>query len=415
MTHSTTPDNTSAQPQKGSLLGSFLLHFLLPALALAAAGWLAYSYLQSSPKAKRVPPPRSAPLVEVVQLEPRTRTLRIEAMGVVKPALQINLKPRVGGLIQKVSPEFVPGGYFSRDELILQLDPTDFELAVREAQANVDMARSALALEQGQQNIARREFELLGQTIDEKEHALVLRKPQLATAKAELDRALSALEQSKLNLERTVIRAPFNARVRSRDVDLGVQVTPSSNLAVLSGTDQYWIELTLPVNKLKWIRIPKNSRELGSAVRIYNQNVWGTGVYRVGRVIRLAADLEPEGRLARLLVTVDDPMSLKAENNDQPQLILDSFLRVEIEGVELHDSIAIDRKLVRDGDTVWLLNEQNELEIRPLQITFQGPDYVLINQGLDAQERVISTPLSAAVAGMPLRSNEQEPAPVEKP
>lgn len=401
--------------QKGQRRDRFLLHFLLPLAVLAGAAWLAYSYLQTAPKAARVPPPRRAPLVEVVKLEAATRKVTIEAMGVVKPALQINLKPRVNGQIQEVSPEFVPGGYFNHGEVIVKLDPADFDLAVREAQANVDMARSALALEQGQQNIARKDFELLGHEIDENEDALVLRKPQLASAKAELDRALSALEQASLDRQRASIRAPFNARILARDADLGEQVTSASSLAVLSGTDQYWIELTVPVNQLKWIQIPQDSREAGSTVKIYDENAWGRGIFRAGRVVRLAADLETEGRLARLLAVVDDPMSLRPEHSAEPRMILGSFLRAEIEGVSLPDSTAIDRKLLRDGDTVWVLNDENQLEIRPIKIVYQGSDYVLVTEGVKPQERVIISHLSAPVAGMPLRapgqSSTQTPAP----
>ncbi len=407
MTESTTPDMASALSQKGRLLAKFLLHILLPLLVLGAAGGLAYSYLQNSPKAKRIPPPRSAPLVEVVTLERASREVSIAAMGLVKPALEINLKPRVNGQIREVSQEFMPGGYFQRDEVILKLDPVDFELRVREAQANVDKARSALALEQGQQAIARKEFELLGQQIDETEHALVLRKPQLASARADLDRALSELDQASLDLQRTVIRAPFNAGIRSRDADLGLQVTSATTLAVLSGTDQYWIELTMAVNKLKWIKIPQNSHEAGSAVKIIDENAWGPGVYRMGRVISLAPDLETEGRLARLLVAVDDPLSLRPENSTQAKLIIGSFLRVEIQGIKLPDSVVIDRKLLRDGNTLWVLNADNKLEIRSINVTYQGADYVLATEGVEAQERIVSSPLSAAVDGMPLRTAEQ--------
>tara|TARA_R110002072_G_scaffold157176_1_gene307751 strand:- start:5235 stop:6512 length:1278 start_codon:yes stop_codon:yes gene_type:complete len=391
----------------GFLLMKFILHFILPVLVLIIAAWIAYSYLQDSPTAKRVPPKHKAPLVETTTLERATHKVNIEAMGVVKPALQINLKPRVNGQIMEVSPEFIPGGYFKRDEVILKLDPADFELVVREAQANVDMARSALELEQGQQAIARKEFELLGKKVDENDDSLVLRKPQLAAAKAELDKAESTLQQSRLDLQRTVIRSPFNARIRSRDADLGLQVTSANSLAVLSGTDQYWIELTVPVNHLKWIKIPQNSSEPGSIVNIFDENAWGENTKRTGQVIRLAADLETEGRLARLLVAVDDPMSLLPENQSQPSLILGSFMHVQIEGINLPDSIAIDRKLLRDGDTIWVLNDADQLEIRQIKTTYEGVDYVLVTAGVTTEDRIITTYLSAAVAGMPLRAVEQ--------
>lgn len=384
-----------------------ILHFIMPVLVLTIAAWLAYSYLDNSPKAKRVPPKHKAPLVEVTTLERTSHKVNIAAMGVVKPALEISLKPRVNGQIIEVSPEFIPGGYFNRDEVILKLDPADFELAVREAQANVDMVSSALKLEQGQQAIAHKEFELLGKKIDENDDSLILRKPQLAAAKAELDKAESTLLQSRLDLQRTVIRAPFNARIRSRDADLGLQVTSANSLAVLSGTDQYWIELTVPVSHLKWIKIPQNSSEAGSIVNIFDENAWGENAKRTGQVIRLAADLETEGRLARLLVAVDDPMSLRPENQSQPSLILGSFMHVQIEGINLSDSIAIDRKLLRDGDTIWVLNDADQLEIRPIKTAYEGVDYVLITAGVTPEDRVITTYLSAAISGMPLRAAEQ--------
>jgi RND family efflux transporter MFP subunit len=378
----------------------------LPLLVLAVGAAVAGRLIATAPKAERQPPPRQARLVEVQTVRFDTHRTVVPAMGTVQPTREVALQPRVSGQIVAVSEEFVPGGSFEEGQMLVRIDPTDFELAIRQRESEVAQAQTELALELGHQTVAQREFELLGETVREEDRALVLRQPHLERVRARLHAAQAALEQAKLDLERTTVRAPFNALVRSREVNVGMQVTASTTLATLTGTDAYWIEVTVPVDQLQWIEIPATGGGNGAAARVYNEAAWGAQLWREGRVIRLLSDLEKEGRMARLLVEVEDPLARESAHAGLPKLLLGEYVRVEIEGRELDRVAAVDRRLVREGNRVWVMNERDELEIRAVEIVFRGRDHLLVGNGLRDGERIVTTDLAAPVEGMPLRVRE---------
>ena len=377
--------------------------FLLPVIVVCLGVFLALALIRSAPKAELRPPNKQPRLVETSVIEFSAQQVMVEAMGTVIPARQIEIKPRVNGLIASVSDNFVPGGRLQSGDTLLTLDSDDFELLVRDRKSNLDQAKSELALEMGRQKFARQEYALRRNDVSEEDAALMLRAPQLATAEAAVEKAEIALQQAQLNLQRSVIPVPFNALVRQRMVDVGVQVTTASSLAVLSETDRFWLQLSVPVDKLPWITIPDDKGKNGSVVRIYNDAAWGKGHYRNGQVIRLTGDLEEEGRMARLLVEIEDPLALSQENSGEPIVLLGSYLRVVIEGMELDSVVELDRRLLHNGDYIWLMDDSDELVVQPIEVLFRGPDSVLVKEGINAGERIITSALSAPVAGMKLR------------
>jgi len=380
------------------------LRIALPLLILTVAVTIAAALIKTAPKAPRRPRIASARLVEVERIRFSRRQTIVHGMGVVQPAQEVDLRALVSGEIVSVSPEFIPGGRFRRGEVLLQIDPTDYNLAVRQRASEVTRARGELTVEMGEQAIARREYELLGEDIAEQDRELVLRQPQLATAQATLASAEAALEQAQLGRQRTTIAAPFNAIVKARQVNLGAQISISDALATLVGTDEYWVAVAVPVNQLKWINIPRSSSEQGSAARVYNEAEWGKDVYRLGSVIRVASDLEEQGRMARVLISVRDPLALKEENSGKPAMLVGTYARVEIEGITLDSVAVIDRNVIRDGDRVWIMNDEDKLEIRPVGILYRGVDDVYVAEGVREGERLVTTDLSAPVQGMALRT-----------
>lgn len=440
-------------PRTRRRLVSVLLHVVVPLGVVAGGALLAMHLIATAPEAKRQRPTPRARLVDVEAVSFSRHRAVVPAMGTVCPSRSVDLHPRVSGEIVQVSDEFLPGGRFRAGEPILQIDRQDYALAVErsgldlkqsqlaleQSDLAIEQRRSAVArtegerqLEQGQQAVARHEYELLGETVSEDEKELVLRQPQLRTveaaeqaAKAALaeaevakktaqvavDQARNDLRQAELDLERTAIRAPFNALVTSRDVDLGATVSTTTALATLVGTDVYWVEVAVPVDQLKWVRLPRSATEQGSAVRVYAEAAWGTDRFRAGHVCRLTGDLEQQGRMARLLVSVEDPLALAEANRDQPALLLGSYVRVEIEGTEIESAAAVNRSLVHDGLNIWVMGRDDRLEIRPVTIAFRGRDHVLVTGGIQAGDRLVTTDLSAPVAGMPLRLRADEASP----
>ncbi len=377
----------------------------LPLLVLLAGIGIALVLVETAPKARREPLPSQARLVEVQPVTLSDAVAEIEAMGTVVPALEVVLQPQVSGEVLTINDELVPGGRFRKGDELLRIDPADYELALRQRQSELAQAQSNLRIEQGQQAIAQREFELLGESTAGEDSALMLRKPQLQAVRASLSMAEAALERARLDLARTRIRAPFNAIVQSREVNAGTRVTPNSTLATLVGTDRYWLELSVPVDQLQWLQIPGVTGKAGSTVRIYNESAWGKERFRRGRVIRLAGDLENEGRMARLLVAVDDPLGLQPAHADAPILLLNSYVRTVIEGKTLTGVIRLDRSLLRGEDRVWVMGADGRLQIRNVAIPFRGADSVLVTDGLAAGEQLVTTDLAAPVEGMVLRSD----------
>ncbi len=330
--------------------------------------------------------------------------LVVSGMGTVAAARNVELKPQVNGEIIELNDNLVPGGHIRQGETLLKIDPTDYRLAVRQLTTDVAKAESDLQLEQGNQLIAQKEYKLLGETVSDQEKALMLRRPQLENLRATLEAAQAKLEQARIDLARTEIKAPFNAVVQSRAIDVGTRAGESTILATLVGTDAYWVEVSIPVSQLRWIRIPQTEGDQGSLVRVYDPAAWGDGVFRQGRVIRLEACLEEQGRMARLLVRVEDPLSLKPVSANRPHMLIGAYVRVEIEGQGVASAAAIEREHIHNGNSVWVMEPEGDLAIRSVEIAFRGTDQVLITGGIDSGERLVITDLAAPIEGMQLRT-----------
>ena len=367
------------------------------------------SYIKkTAPQAKKRPPERIVPLVQTERLVPANHQVVLSAMGSVVPAREMILKTRVPGQVQSVHPEFVEGGLIPAGEKILKIDPKDYELAIARSESDVADAQYQLKVEMGYQDVARREWTLLGPGpgADSQEEELALRKPHLAKAQSDLAAARADLEQARLDLTRTNVIAPFNAIIRKKNVVAGSQVTVQDDLAELVGTDEYWIQVLIPVDRLSWIRIPRTNREKGAIATIFYR-----GNQRQGRVIRLLSDLETEGRMARVLVTVKDPLRLTSgDREDGPPLLIGEYVRVEIQGQQLKGIYRIPRSALRDDSTIWTLTDDNTLKIIPVKTIWRDADSVLVRNGLIPGQRIIVSDLSVAVDGMTVRQAGAKPS-----
>ena len=383
-------------------LRNIFFHIFLPVGVLVAATIVAFWLLETEPQAKPRPRTRNSALVVVKTVDYSPQQTVIAGMGTVAAARTVELKPQVTGRIIELNPNLEPGGYVHKDETLLSIDPTDYRLSLRERATDVAKAKADLQIEEGNQLIAQKEYTLLGETVSEQEKALILRKPQLENLRATLEAARATRDQARVDLGRTEIKAPFNAMVQSREVDLGTRASESTVLATLVGTDDYWVKVSVPVSQLRWVQIPQSEKEKGALVRIYDEAAWGEGVFRQGRVIRLKSGLEEQGRMARLLVRVEDPLGLQAENAGTPRMLLDSYVRVEIEGKSVPSAVGINREYIRDGNSVWVMDADGNLAIRPVQIAFRGADQLIITGGINSGEKMVISDLSTPVAGMPL-------------
>jgi len=392
---------------------SMLVRTLLVLVILGVSGYISYRWLINPPVAQRRPPQKEASLVEVMPVEAQAAHATVRNMGTVVPARAVDLAARVRGQISKVAPAFLPGGHFALGEVMVEIDPHDYQLAVEQQRANLVKAQSELTLEMGQQSVAQLEYELLGENAPEEDEALMLRQPQLESRKAAVAIAQAGLNQARLDLERTVIAAPFNAVIQERKVDLGAYVNPGTALATLVDSDEYWVEVTVPVAELRWLEIPGFNSESGSRARIYHEDAWGAGVYREGEVQRILSDIETGSTLPRVLITVKDPLQLAHGEAPSHPLLLGAKVRVEITGREIPDVRPVPASAVREGDYVWVMTPGKTLEIRPIEAAWRGADFVYVSKGVGHGDLIVVSDLATPVSGMPLRTSADGPAPGE--
>ena len=345
----------------------------------------------------------TAMLVDVTEVQRDTLRPTIQAMGTVRPSQDIILSPRVSGEIIWRAEEFTPGGFVEQGEKLLQIDPSDYENTLQQRQSELRQAIADLNIEMGRQDVALKDFQLLKDTLTPENKALVLREPQLDAARSRVQSARAAVEQAKLHLDRTSIEAPFDAHILSRNANVGSQVAAGDNLGHLVGLDTYWVEATVPLSKLRWLTLPGDGGE-GSKVRIQNQTAWEEGEYRTGRLFRLVGSIEDETRMARVLISVSDPLGYRSDNPDLPTLMIGSFVEATIQGKMLDDVIRLNRDYIRDDETVWTM-EDGKLRIQDVHIVFRDAQYAYIDSGLSREDRVVTTNLSTVADGAPLRLN----------
>ncbi|PAU93727.1 efflux transporter periplasmic adaptor subunit [Aliifodinibius salipaludis] len=370
---------------------------------LATAGVVTVLIFSTEPTAEQAGATRATPmLVDVIEVERDNYRPTIQAMGTVRPSQEVNLSPRVSGEVEALSDAFTPGGYIEKGEQLLQIDSSDYRNTLEQRKSELRQARADLNIEMGRQDVARQDYQLFADTLSEENKSLVLREPQLESARSSVESAQAAVDQAQLDLERTTIKAPFDAHILTRNVNVGSQVSTSETLARLVGLDTYWIEATVPVSKLRWITIPEGNEQRGSEVRVRNRTAWPPETYRQGYLYRLIGTLEDQTRMARVLVSVPDPQAYKTDEPDVPRLMLGSFVEVHIKADALEDVIRLNRDYVRDDDTVWVMND-GELNISDVQIVFQDAQYAYIKSGLSEGDQIVTTNLSTVSEGAPLR------------
>lgn len=369
-----------------------------------AAGLIAWIY-SSEPEAQREGATKqTAMLVDIQTVRRGNFVPRITGLGTVEATQNIILSPRIEGRVIEISENFLPGGFVNEGDVLVRIDPSDYKNTVQQRESELQQARSDLEIELGRRYVAKREYELLGKKMTEVNKDLILREPQLASARAIILSAQAALDQARLELERTGIKAPFSAQILTRNVNVGSQVEPGMGLARLVGIDEYWVIVTVPVAKLDQIAFPQKG-EKGAPVRIVNRTAWPEGVYRQGRIKRLIGALDEQTRLARLLVSVSDPLALK-ESAKGPKMIVGTIVQAEIEGRLLPNVFRINRDHLREDDTLWV-KKDGELEIRDAVIVFQDKEYAYLSEGLNDGDQLVTSNLATVAQGALLRTESE--------
>ncbi len=390
-------DNINAgRPRAGFFKRSLKIVLPLVVLALAVGGVMYMGKLKPKAETKNEPP--TATPVVTASAVTRSVELSVNSQGEVRPRTEINLAAQVGGRVKWLAPSFLEGGHFKRGQVIIRLDPAEYDLRVTQAEANVAQAQTVLTREISESDIARRDWEDLGEG---QASALTLREPQMAEARARLASAQAQLGEAKLQQSRTVVYAPFDGRVREKMVSLGDTISAGQNIARVYGVAI--AEVKLPLTDIDMARLglgigfistktkPGPDVEL-SAIVAGQPHTWQ------GHIARISSSYDTATRVLFAYAEVADPYGKGADGG--VPLASGLFVNVKIDGREVVNSIVVPRTALRGSDTIYIANKDKTLSIRTVKVASSTKDMVVITTGLSSGEKVITSPIRGVADGM---------------
>lgn len=351
-------------------------------------------------------------LVDTMNVTETDYTVKVIGSGTVQARQETSITPEVSGKVTFMSKNFAPGGFFKKGELLFKIEAIDYVLATERAKAAVTKAEFGLATAEGKAHIARLEWEALKKEDEAEPNPLVVYEPQLNEARARVDSARAELKQANLNLERVSIYAPFDCRVRSETIDLGQYLRAGTSIAVVAGTAEAEIMVPLPMDEVYQLDIPRhNSRKKGSKA-VVTVTIGGVKHEWKGEVVRSLGEVDPLGRMSRVVVSIKDPYNLKSKPNDlpddKPDLESGMYVDVTLHGKKLLGIVSIPRSALRDDSTVWLVGSDSKLQITPVTVARSEREKVYISDGLMPGDELILTSIPGAAVGMALRTTTTE-------
>jgi RND family efflux transporter MFP subunit len=382
---------------------------LLPLLVIVIALVLTFVLVKSRKTPKPHETPYLGPLVEIGVLTKANRQILVSGTGSAQSRYEVSITPQVKGRVSELSPQMVAGGTFQKNELLFAIEDVDYQLAIAHAQANLAQAELELLRNENLAELARKEWHSLNSESALEPNPLVVYEPQLKSARALRDAAQANVKQAELNLQRTRVYAPFDCYVRSEQLEIGQFLNTGAPVATVAGIDQIEIVVPVSLDEIVWLQVPrKGTKQRGSLAKVELQS-GGRTFHWQGEITRALGEIDPRNRMARVVVTVNDPF---AEDTEKANLLNDllpgMFVNVQLLGEELPDVISVPRGALHDNDTIWVIDDENRLHIREVDILRRERNEVLIRSGLDANEKIVLTNLSGAAEGMLLRPKMRE-------
>ena len=390
--------------------------YLLPPALIAGALIVVIVIATNRPQPPEREPTVTAMLVDVIPARQSQGHFTVTAEGIVRPRTQTDVAAEVSGRLVSVADRFTAGGFFEAGQMLAQIDPSDYEAALLQARAELASAEARLADEQARSDQARLDWQRMHG--DEREpNDLVLRLPQLAGAKAAVDAARSGVLRAERNLERTRITLPYDGLVRSRNVDVGQYVTPGMRLGVTFAVDVAEVRLPLSNQERAFLNLPRAGEvgAAGPAVKLL-ADIDGQTEQWDGRVVRTEGVIDENTRLSYAVVAIQNPYQRAEVEADGPgesniPLPMGTFVEARIEGRSSAGLIQLPRSALREGDSVYVANADDELEVRSVDVVRATTEVVYVENNIEPGDRVITTGITAPIPGSQLRvrSSPDEP------
>lgn len=371
-----------------------LLSRLLPVGILLLGIAIAFAVMKSSPRPQGKPPMDIKPMVNVTVVSPGSHRPQWTAGGTVRAAEQLSLQAQVSGEIIALNADATPGALLQKGEWLAQIDPSDFQLSVDTQKALLIQAESDLALERGQQLLAREEFELAGSNLSPEDKSLVLREPQIAAAQAQTEKVKADLAKAELDLQRARITMPFDGQLIDRHISRGSQVNTSAPLYDLVNTEHFWLEVKVPRQFIRWL-------DKNSLAHIRQPNAWQADEYRQAKVLNIRPDVDSSDRQVKVILEIEDPLALK--NPDQPQLLVNDFVEVTLYGEPQENTFALSPAWIYNHDSIWWVNNKDELQNFQLDIVFSGRNEILVKDIPEAGSRIVTNRMDFAAPGLAVK------------
>jgi RND family efflux transporter MFP subunit len=386
---------------------------LVPLVILVAGALIIGIVVATKPGVEAVPARENAPLVSVIEVQPRELQFSVNAQGTVVPRTESGLIPQVSGEVIWVSPRLVSGGFFEEGDPLLRIDPSDHRVELEAARAVVARIRSEFA--RAKTEIERqRSLALQGVAsqarIDDAEEAFQVTEAELREQTARLSRA-------ERDLDRTEIRAPYQGRVRSEQVDVGQFVSRGVSIGTLYATDYAEVRLPLPDRDLFYLDIPfdlsgahlasdgdPTEKQLGPEVQLRAEFAGEPRTW-VGHIVRTEGEIDAKSRMVHLVARVEDPYGRSGMTGSAP-LAVGLFVDAEIQGRTVENVFVLPRTALRTdagSDLVYVVDAGDRLRFKAVEVLRAKRDDVVIGGGLRAGDRVCVSPLAAAVDGMAVR------------
>ena len=358
------------------------------------------------------------PLVESRLLTTESVRFSINSQGVVHPSVETTLVAQVSGLITEVAPVFVSGGVFQEGDLLVRIDDSDYRVAVRQAEATLAASEARLAEEVARSKAEKQSWLRSGRKLDDAPE-LLLREPYVAEVRAQVKAAGAQLDKARRDLERTVIRAPYDGMVRERSVNIGQFLGTGSPLGMVFSVEFSEVRLPLKPADLAFIELPAAGRQVSSDIRVtLSQPLGGRLISWEAELARVEGTVDEKSRMHYVVVRVADPYALNrdakvisgnrvtsqsAESLNAEPLKAGSFVTARLQGSEIEGLFRIPRRAVYAHGKILVVDENNSLRYRQIQPVYADENTVYVAEGLVEGERLCLTPLTNPVEGMKVR------------
>ena len=375
----------------------------VPLLLIGTAIAIAVLMDQLQPVPEKTVTPEAALAVKTQVVERVNVTLQVESQATVRPRTRTILISEVTGTVLEVSSNYIVGGKFNAGDVLLRLDPSDYNVALERAKA-LEISRQALyELEKARSVQAKKEWQMTGRPESEAP-LLALRKPYLAEAEANLLQAQAEVRQAEIKLQRTTIRAPYAGMVTEKSVDVGQYVTVGSRLGETFAID--FVEVRLPLTERDLANIDPaflQSDMGGENVRL-SGSVNGVETNWKAQLVRSEGVINELNRSQYLVARVADPYGLIGGSDDAVSpLLVGTFVTAQFSGKTLNDVVRVPRGALLQGSRVAVVNEDQTLSFRKVKVLFSDENYYFVNEELESGVELIISAVGTAVDGMPLQ------------